>query len=106
MEKYLDGCVKMLSLGLIFFFLFSFFLYQVLIVTVQELAGSAGYCVNKTSISKTKKPMKMIKSSPKGIKYWTHCQLTANKRIYIDKKPHQFPFSNGKTIVRHRRRPK
>ena len=35
-----------------FFLFFFFFLYHVLIVTVQELACSASYGINKTSISK------------------------------------------------------
>ena len=34
------------------FFIFFIFLYHVFIVTVQELACSASYGVNKTSISK------------------------------------------------------
>ena len=37
----------------VLFFLF-FFLYYVFIVTVQELACSASYCVKITLISKTK----------------------------------------------------
>ena len=35
-----------------FFFKISFFLYHVFIITVQELACSASYGVNKTSIPK------------------------------------------------------
>ena len=43
-----------------FFFFFFFFLYHVFIVTVQELAGSASYGVNKTSISKHNNKRKAI----------------------------------------------
>ena len=43
-----------------FFFLFFFLLYYVFIVTVQELACSASYGVNKTSISKHSNKRKTI----------------------------------------------
>ena len=43
-----------------FFFIFFLFLYYVFIVTVQELACSASYGVNKTSISKHNNKEKTI----------------------------------------------
>ena len=43
-----------------FFFSFFVFLYHVFIVTVQELACSASYGVNKTSISKHNNKRKTI----------------------------------------------
>ena len=46
--------------GFFFFFFFFFFLYHVFIVTVQELACSASYGVNKTSISKHSNKAKTI----------------------------------------------
>ena len=58
---YLDGCVKILSLGRFLFIYLFYFLYYVFIVTVQELAGSASYGVNRALISKTKKQTKIIK---------------------------------------------
>jgi len=73
-----------------------FFLYQVFIVTVQELACSASYSVNKTSISKTKKQTKIIKSSANRVKYSTHRHLTANKRKDNHKKPQQPPTRKRK----------
>jgi len=45
---YLDGCVKILSLG--WFYFYFYFLYHVFIVKVQELAWSASYGVKKTLI--------------------------------------------------------
>jgi len=63
------------------------FLYHVFIVTVQELACSTSYGVNKTLISKkTKIQTKIIKSSPSRIKYSTYRHHTANKRKDIDSK--------------------
>ena len=57
------------------FFLFFLFLYHVFIVTLQELACSASYGVNKTSISKhiitKEKPSPFIS---KCVKYSTHHQ--------------------------------
>ena len=48
----IEGVQRAIILALFFFFFFFFFfLYHVFIVTVQELACSASYCVNKTSIS-------------------------------------------------------
>jgi len=46
--------LRVISLGWFFYLFFILFLYQVFIVTVQELACSSSYGVNKTLISKTK----------------------------------------------------
>jgi len=77
--------VCVLSLGRCFYFYFYFyFLYHVFIVTVQELACSASYGVNKTSISNNQKTNENIKSSPNRVKYSTHRHLTAkNERIIV-----------------------
>ena len=52
--------VRALTPRRIFSFFFSFFLYHVFIVTVQELACRASYGVNKTSISKQSNKGKTI----------------------------------------------
>jgi len=61
-----------------FLFLF-YYLYHVFIVTVQELACSAIYGVNKTSISKNQNINEIIKPAANCVKYSTHRQHTANK---------------------------
>ena len=59
-EISIAGGVRKTQLLSGFFFFFFFFLYHVFIVTVQELACSASYGVNKTSISKYSNKRKTI----------------------------------------------
>ena len=52
-EKYLDGSVKILSLGQFFFFFFFFFCnYAFIVSKVQKALCSASYGENKTYKSK------------------------------------------------------
>jgi len=80
-EISIAGCgeemARAISCSTSFFLLFS--LYHVFIVTVQELACSASYGVNKTSWSKNQKTNVRIRSSQTRVKYSTHHHLTANK---------------------------
>jgi len=75
----IEGAPISWSVFYLFIYLFLFILYHVFIVTAQELACSASYGVNKTSISKNQKTNEIIKSSPTCVKYSKHHHLTANK---------------------------